>query len=60
LGDRWGARLARALADLFEGLAFVEILDFVELAFKGFPAALAVFLPVPFRTAIAVGRACRG
>jgi len=59
LGDRWGARLARPLADFFEGLAFVEILDFVELAFKGFPATLAVFLLVP-GTAIALGRACRG
>jgi len=59
LGERWGARLARALADLFEGLAFVEILDFVELAFKGFPA-LAVFLLVPLPTGIALGRACRG
>jgi hypothetical protein len=60
LGDRCGAGLARALADFFEDLAFVEVLEFVELAFKGSPAALAVFLLVLFWTAIALGRACRG
>jgi hypothetical protein len=50
------------LAGFFERLfAFVEILDFVErFAFEVFPAALAVVLLVSFRTAIALGRACRG